>query len=229
MANLRKAALVVLLAASGTRVLTASTITFSGTSASAIPDNNTTGLVFNITVPGWGLINSVRIDIKNFTHSWVGDLVFTLQKVSGTGASTGAVAYLNRLGVGTATCPSTFGCSSNLGLNGNTTVLGTYTWADGGASLLGLGNINSNNYLIPFGTYAPASALNSSFAGINTQGVWQLVFKDLANSDTSNSGWTYTVTFDATIPEASSYALVGGGLVLFGLWRQRRRAKPTAS
>jgi hypothetical protein len=218
---MRALLLALTLGVTGTAALSGSTISFSGTGA-AIPDNNTTGLTFTTNVASWGLIQHVRIDITNFTHSWVGDLQFTLEKVGGPGP----VAYLNRLGLNTTTCPGSFGCDANLGLQGNSTRLGTYSWGVGGTNMLGLSNINTDNALIPFGLYLPASSLDAAFAGVNTQGAWRLVFKDLAGSDLSNSGWTYTVTFDAQIPEASTYALVGSALVLLGLWKYRRRVTP---
>ncbi len=70
----------------------------------AIPDNSPGGVSDTLNVPAGGAISDLNVDL-GITHTWVGDLILSLQHVdSGTTAT-----ILNRVGAP----PGTVGCSGN--------------------------------------------------------------------------------------------------------------------
>src|SRR5690606_17118065 len=77
--------------------------TYCATVGTNIPDNSPAGLNSTLSIPDSGTITQVKLKLVA-THSWVGDLKFSLTSP----ASTSSVVY-DRPGVPT----STFGCSGD--------------------------------------------------------------------------------------------------------------------
>jgi lysyl endopeptidase len=131
---------------------------------SAIPDNNPGGLVTNFSVANAGTILDLQVSLAA-THTWVGDLIFTLTHVD-TGTS---VILMDRPGfTGTG-----FGCSGD-----NVDVL----FSDDGT-----GPVEAACATNPAigGTLIPQQAL-SAFDGQDLSGSWTLTASDNAGSDTGS-------------------------------------------
>jgi subtilisin-like proprotein convertase family protein len=128
-----------------------------------IPDNNATGVTDTLVVSGSSSIADLNASLK-ITHTWVGDLVVTLQHVD----NGKTVTLVDRPGVTT----SGFGCSGD---NINATL-------DDEASLAAETDCNSTTGLTT-GPYRPNAAL-SAFDGDNTNGTWRLTVSDRAAADT---------------------------------------------
>lgn len=70
-------------------------LTYTSTPALAIPDNDpVTGITDMIVVPDNGIITDLNVQIT-VTHTWVGDLIFTLEHVN----TTNAQILIDRMGV----------------------------------------------------------------------------------------------------------------------------------
>lgn len=127
----------------------------------SIPDNNPTGASSTATVAGVpGPLTSVQVSV-NLTHTWVGDLIFTLTSAEGT-----VVTLLDRPGVPA----SGAGCSDD-----NVVV----TFVDGQA--------NPEDTCAGSGTWpvtlaAPVTAL-STLNGEDANGTWTLNISDNAGAD----------------------------------------------
>lgn len=128
----------------------------------AIPDNTPAGASSTATVAGVpGPLTSVQVNV-NVTHTWVGDLIFTLTSADGT-----VITLLDRPGVPA----SGAGCSDD-----NVMV----TFADGQA--------NPEDTCAGSGTWpvtlaAPVTAL-STLNGEDANGTWTLTISDNAGADT---------------------------------------------
>ncbi|MCH7785400.1 MAG: proprotein convertase P-domain-containing protein, partial [Bacteroidetes bacterium] len=79
------------------------TITECVSPALAIPDNDPLGVFSTLTVPSGGTITDLNIDLV-VTHTWVGDLIVTLESPAGT-----VITLIDQMGVPA----SAFGCSEN--------------------------------------------------------------------------------------------------------------------
>jgi len=125
----------------------------------SIPDNDPTGIVDTIIVPEGENILDLNVVITA-THSWVGDLVFTLVH-----AETGtAVTLIDRPGYPA----SSYGCSAN---NVNATLDDeAYAWAENACPPVG-------------GSFIPNSPL-SQFDGEGLSGTWNLRVSDNVRGDT---------------------------------------------
>ncbi|MFO1495430.1 MAG: proprotein convertase P-domain-containing protein [Lysobacterales bacterium] len=133
---------------------TANILCFTG--PLAIPDNTPAGVSANIVVPaGAPVVNGLRISI-NVTHTYVGDLAFTLSKDGGTAVSVYS--------------PATTCSGDNMAVN-------VYDAAAGAA------NTCANATPAVSGDIKPA-AVFSGFNGTSATGTWTLKAVDRATIDT---------------------------------------------
>jgi len=129
----------------------------------SIPDNNPTGVTDTINVPAGGA-NLLDLDVSIVaTHTWVGDLAFTLRHDGGTPA-----AIYDRPGVPA----TTFGCSGD-----DIDVVLDDEAASPVENQCGAGVPSIN------GTFSPNVAL-SAYDGQSISGAWALQAQDLAGGDT---------------------------------------------
>jgi extracellular elastinolytic metalloproteinase len=130
----------------------------------AIPDNNPTGATSTLVVPSGYAISDLNVSI-NATHTWVGDLIFTLTHTT-TGTS---AVVIDRPGVPA----STNGCSAN-----DVGVILDDEGADG--------SVESQCRATPpalFGSPTPSNPL-AVFDGQASAGTWTLKVVDAAAADT---------------------------------------------
>jgi subtilisin-like proprotein convertase family protein len=160
------------------RLCTLVSQTFSYTGpAVAIPDNNPTGV--NVSLPVSGFVGTIakmqfRFDGTacsavagdtnvGLDHTWVGDLIVTLQSPQGT-----VVTLINRPGAGP------------IGSRGNN-FCQTLLDDDGSVSIQDITDLSA-----PYtGTYRPNAPL-SAFNGQNPNGTWTLNVSDRASGDAGN-------------------------------------------
>ncbi|MEK6675009.1 MAG: proprotein convertase P-domain-containing protein [Planctomycetota bacterium] len=154
--------------------------TYSGTASLAIPDGGGTGnpAAHTINVTDSYTLGDVNVR-TNVTHTWVGDLIITLQH------GTTTVTIVDRPGyTGTG-----FGCSAD---NYSNNILDDE----------GTGAIESqcvNNLTSP-PNYLPNNAL-SAFDGQNSSGAWTLRASDSATSDTGTfNNWAVVLSPVGTGP-----------------------------
>lgn len=151
-------------------------LTYTSTPALAIPDNDPVGVSDDIVVPDNANITDLNIQLT-VTHTWVGDLIFTLEHVD----TATTMVLADRAGVPA----STFGCSTdNLdlwiddeGVDGNyeDTCLPTPPAITG--SVVGGDPANVT--------------LMAAFDGENINGTWRLTVSDNAGGDTGTlDSWT---------------------------------------
>lgn len=159
------------------------TVTACSTPNMNIPDGNSAG-AFNEQTPATpGTIIDLNVSVRA-THTWVGDLDFTLQN-TGTGAS---AMIIDRPGVPA----STFGCSQNH-INA---VL------DDQASLPVENQCATSNVASPppyaiDGAFVPNNPL-SVFNGQALANTWRMTARDLASGDTGTlSEWCLQATVEA--------------------------------
>jgi subtilisin-like proprotein convertase family protein len=161
------------------------------TPALAIPDNLPAGATSTITIPDTGTVTDVDVKL-DATHTWVGDLIFTLEHVdSGT-----SVTFYDRPGVPA----STFGCSGD-NIPG---VFGDDEGADGSfednclnatPAFPADGHFTGNN---------PLSALD----GLSLAGDWTLTVSDNAGGDTGTlNEWCLVIESDPTPPTEPDIAV----------------------
>ncbi len=135
----------------------------------AIPDNAPVGVSDVMTIPSGGAITDLNV-VVSATHTWVGDLVFTMTHIdSGT-----SVAIFNRPGFTT----TGFGCSGN--------DLANVSFDDEGALNAETGCVSGSN---PIQAYPANASLipNNPLAAFDSEsiaGVWQFSASDNAGSDT---------------------------------------------
>lgn len=140
----------------------------------AVPDNTPAGANSSITVGSSTIITDVDVRVE-MSHTWVGDVVITIDP---PGAA-GPITLLDRPGVPT----STFGCSDD-----NMNV----TFDDGAAIVTETHCLGTNPWLT--GPALPVSAL-SVLNGTDAQGVWTLTVSDLASGDTGTVvDWELIIT-----------------------------------
>ncbi len=171
-----------------------------------IPDNNTTGLSDTMTIAGGGTLTDIDISI-NATHTYVGDLIFTLSKVSPATSS----IVIDRPG----RTNSGFGCS------GNNIVT---TLDDTGISPVE-NECAATVPTIGAGPFTPNNSLGI-FNGLNSTGDWVLKTTDNAGQDTGTLGqWCLITTTSGSVAPAdysdlsSSYGMAkheGGGASKLG-------------
>ncbi|MBA8883804.1 proprotein convertase P-domain-containing protein [Dokdonella fugitiva] len=164
----------------------------------AIPDNNATGLTDTLNVTDASTLTGLKLSIKA-THTWVGDLKFTLKKVESNTSS----IVIDRPGVPA----STNGCSSD-----NVDVV-----IDDAATTVVENQCNATPPALS-GNVKPNNPLATPFNGQTLGGTWTLNVSDAAGQDTgtldewclvpaTSGGTTYTV--GGTVS-----GLTGSGLVL---------------
>jgi subtilisin-like proprotein convertase family protein len=153
----------------------------SGDTPLAIPDGNPTGVTSTIEVTPFGGLMIDDLDIGFVgTHSWIGDLIATVNH----GAT--SVAFLDRPGVPA----STFGCS---GLNPN--VVADDEGTDGSLESSCVNGADPG-YPVPGGHYTPNSPL-SVYDGTDASGTWTLTVSDNATPDSGTlDSWSLIITPD---------------------------------
>ncbi len=129
----------------------------------SIPDNNPSGVTDTLVVSNSGSLSDLDVFV-NVTHSWVGDLVFTLKHVD-TGTS---VTIIDRPGM----VSSGFGCNGN---NINATL-------DDEASSLVENECSGGTPTIN-GTFQPNNPL-SAFDSEDLSGTWTMTISDNVGQDT---------------------------------------------
>lgn len=196
----------------------ASIVTYSTpASGPALPDNNAAGVTFDLVITDNFQIsggNALTLDLFNWSHTWIGDLLITLEKVG----ETGPVVVFDRPWV-----PASGSAGTDCDFNPNA----VYRFSSDAATVLPQG-FCGDNVMVAAGTYratladdATASLLSSAFGGLSTQGVWRLTVADLANGDLQPAGWGYALNFNA-VPEPSMVLPLAGALA--AALAARRRA-----
>ncbi|MDE2180274.1 MAG: M36 family metallopeptidase [candidate division NC10 bacterium] len=163
--------------ASSTRTITArvgqevtgtpTTFTYTG-SPVPIPDNNPTGAVATLTVPGSLTVGDVNLNLTDITHTWIGDLVVQLIAPDGTN-----ITMINRI---------------DGGMNANDNF--TNTVLDDEAA----NPIQSQTGPVTNASFRPANPL-SGFDNKAGNGTWTLKIIDEAALDTGTiTAWSLTIT-----------------------------------
>jgi subtilisin-like proprotein convertase family protein len=173
----------------------------------AIPDNNATGLSDTMTIASGGVLTDLDISI-NTTHTYVGDLIFTLSKVSPATSS----IVIDRPG----RVASGFGCSGD----------NIVTTLDDAGLLPVENECAAAVPTIGAGPFSPNNSLTPTFNGLNSTGDWVLNVSDNAGADTGtlNQWCLITTTSGSVAPAdysdlASSYGVAkheGGGTSKLG-------------
>ncbi len=159
------------------RFAVAAPLSYCQTPGLAIPDNNTTGVNSQLTIPaGAGIVSDLDVDLV-VTHTWVGDLKFTLSN------GTTTVAFYDRPGY----TGSGFGCNGD-----NIDVLVNDEGPDG--------NVESYCSNLPatsgnrIGGDPASPSLLAAFDGQSLTGTWTLNASDNASGDTGTvNSWCVVV------------------------------------
>ena len=184
------------------------------TGSAIIPDGNLSGWADTRTVSGnTGLtVESVTVTL-NISGGWNGDLYGYLFHVDENSSST-SVVLLNRVGTGTYPTDG----YGEAGLN-NVTLIDTspltsiHNYGGSGSAASALGSRNYNS---------AGGTLNTTFDGLKVNGSWSLFLADISSGEISQvTGWTLTIE---TVPEPTTWALLGFGTILGG-WHFTRRQK----
>ncbi|MDD5558661.1 proprotein convertase P-domain-containing protein [Candidatus Methylomirabilis sp.] len=180
------------------QAVTATTYTYTGSPVS-IPDNNPTGAIATLTVPGSLVIGDINLNLTNITHTWIGDLVVQLIAPDGTN-----ITMINRPPNGT-------------GSNGNDNF--TNTVLDDEAT----NSIQSQTGSVTNASFRPANPL-SGFANKAGNGTWTLKIIDAASVDTGTiTAWSLTiapitctvsqtVTLTVTVRGSANGTVTGSGM-----------------
>ena len=168
------------------RTAASGTSSFCRTVSLAIPDNNATGVSDTQTVGVAGPLTDLNVSVRA-THTWVGDLVFTVQNV-GTGTS---VTIIDRPGLPA----STSGCRQN---HVNATL-------DDGAAAAVESQCATSNVSAPppyaiNGMFTPNNPL-SVFDGQPLANTWRITASDRASNDTGTlTQWCLIATYGTAVP-----------------------------
>lgn len=159
------------------RFAVAAPISYCQTTGLAIPDANTTGVNSQLTIPaGAGIVTDIDVDLVA-THTWVGDLKFTLSN------GTTTVAFYDRPGY----TGSGFGCNGD-----NVDVLVNDEGPDGSVESQ-CSNLPATSGNRVGGDPASASLL-AAFDGQSLTGTWTLNASDNASGDTGTvNSWCVVV------------------------------------
>ena len=145
----------------------------------AIPDNSATGVTSTLTIADTGTITDINVNV-GATHTYVGDLIFTLTHVE-TGTT---VTLIDRPGVPA----SSYGCSGD---NIAATLDDAAATPVEGVCAGSTPTIN--------GTFSPNQAL-SAFNNQSLTGTWQLKVSDNASQDTGSlTSWSLDITTAAPL------------------------------
>lgn len=190
----------------------ASATTFTG-AGGTIPDNNPAGFTSDIVidVDDDFIVKDLTISLIGLTHTWIGDLIVTIEKVGGP-----SQFLFNRVG---STTVAGVGDSTNLG--------GTYNFNDAftgnlwtAAAGLGTGDtVPGGNYFASGPLSANQVFLKPTFENLTGAGTWRLKISDNAGADLGTLG-SWSISFEKNpIPAPGALALLG----LAGLAGGRRR------
>lgn len=177
------------------------------------------GLEQSVDVTEELFVTGVTLQLRGLTHTWLGDLSVELIAPDST------TMFL--VGQLTGESGGGFGDDSNWD--------GTYTFADGGASLWSEAALRSGIEAISPGTYSASQAssidptleqINSFtdvFAGKQTQGEWKVRFYDSSGFGESGqlSDWTLTIQTTAVPEPTSAFVIAGIGIGLLTVRRRR--------
>jgi MYXO-CTERM domain-containing protein len=178
-------------------------VSYTGGPGGSIPDNGGPGNPFSstLTVTDSYAIADLNLDLSGFNHTFVGDLIITLEH-NGT-----SVVTVDRPGVPDF---SGFGWGYDLAGDYSFDDSALVTWQDvnGGAQ--------DTNFVIGEGAYLGENLL-SAFNGMDVAGDWTLTISDNAGFDTGLiESWGITAT---PVPAPAGLAILGLG----GLAAARRR------
>jgi subtilisin-like proprotein convertase family protein len=220
--NLASVAILLALSAAGS--VSAATITADVSfpnPGTAIPDNSSSGISFDINIGTGGTVSDVTVRF-NMTHPQVGDIHVTLTNPQGDVAD---VVYR----LGGDTWNRNYGADYSFN-DANTT--GTYLgnfWTAAAAASGTNAVVDGGAYFASTTTGTPVS-LNTLLGGDDAAGIWTLTIYDLRNNNTGNlHSWGLTLETGAsapppppTVPEPSAYILFGLGLGALATLRRRR-------
>ena len=194
----------------------------SGTSTHPSPriitDDDAAGVTSTVTITDSEIIQSAKFSINGLTHSWIGDLIITVENET-TGSKATLMSRPGFEGV-----PPGFSADVN----------GTYMFEDGGASIWTASNTNDSDFEVPEGTYAASDAgeaavsLQTAFAGENTMANWKFTVTD-TNATQIGQFISTSVNFTSVaVPEPGTMATVVFSTFLAGVYFRRRHLKTKA-
>jgi subtilisin-like proprotein convertase family protein len=182
-------------AVNGSFAVSLGTLGSSGTINLAIPDGNPTGVNSTIVLPANSIANANNLRVRiNATHTWVGDVRFTLTSPCGT------TFLFDRPGVPA----STFGNSADLS--------GVYTFDVTAATIIP----ETGGGVIAAGSYRPSDAPGNphNWAGLTfpcaTAGNWVLNASDAALGD---AGTLVSWEIIGPVPANYTHTLTGPGTI----------------
>jgi subtilisin-like proprotein convertase family protein len=189
-------------------------------SGGAIPEFGDGPAIFEINIGTAGFITDVTVRL-DLNHDRVGNLRVTL-----TNVDSAASQYLfYRLGFP--------GGTGSPGDNSNFAG-GSYAFNDAftGNLLTATTDASGTNSIVAPGNYFAAGIdgvkvnLLDAFGGLDAQGAWRLTIEDLTDNETGSlDEWALTLETDSappSVPEPSTYMLLGLGLGGFAALRRRR-------